>query len=546
MKKIYTIVLTALSVCSTQIIKAQCTGIKGPNLLGAKGTFSAPFITVNNAASICITGGSNTFNPVGNVGNAIAGCANSGTALPCSDYLYTDTAKGLVPASTYSILKNIGDVNGGNCIKGDWRGRDHTGDGGYFMAVNGAPANTFSPLFYQVKNIAVCIGATYEFSAWVINLLPGSSGNAKAGSEPNISFKVNGNVIGNSGPIAYNNTATWVKVAGSFVASTNSVDLEVVNATSVAIGNDLGLDDISINVCESQISINAPATSVCDGTDVSLSFTVSDNFQTNSWYKWQISTDGGISFTNTTSGAQATFTGSSYTLPLNIGIVTPGMNGYKYRLAVSTSQQGLENPDCIYFNDYTLIVTSCGPLPVQLISFNGRYIAGKSLLEWQTAREYNSDHFELFRSNDGNDFIKIASIKTSGNSNTIKTYNYQDNITGSTGSYQYYRLKQVDINGKATFSSIIKLDLGSKPSGFEVFPNPFINNFTVSFNAGKTAIATLKIQNSAGHLIYTKRLTVTKGNNSIVINNLPVMGSGIYYIAIVNDEFSLKGKLQKL
>jgi len=63
------------------------------------------------------------------------------------------------------------------------------------MAVNGAPNSTFSPIFYQIKSIPVCIDTTYEFSAWVINLLPGTSSAAVKGSEPNISFKVNGVVI---------------------------------------------------------------------------------------------------------------------------------------------------------------------------------------------------------------------------------------------------------------------------------------------------------------------------------------------------------------
>ena len=124
------------------------------------------------------------------------------------------------------------------------------------------PIPHYSKIFYQIKSIPVCIGATYEFSAWVLNILPSSSSAAKPGSEPNISFKVNGTVIGNSGPIAYHSTPTWVKVGGSFVATTSTVDLQVVNATAVAQGNDLGLDDISINVCQSQIAVTGPRSCV--------------------------------------------------------------------------------------------------------------------------------------------------------------------------------------------------------------------------------------------------------------------------------------------
>lgn len=540
MKKFYTICLTVLGLISYQFSQAQCNGIKGPNLLGAKGTFSVPFISVNSAAATCTSSGSSAFNPTANVGNALPGCASSAPGLPCSDYNYTASSGGLIPEFTYSILKTVGNISGGNCIKGDWRGSDHTGDGGYFMAVNGAPSSSFSNIFYQIKQIPVCIGATYEFSAYVINLKPGGG---TSSSNPNISFKVNGVVIANSGLIAANGTATWVKVGGSFTATTATVDLQVVNATAVANGNDLGLDDISINVCESQILVNGPG-SVCAGNNVDVTYTVTDNSQTNKWYKWLLSTDGGATFSDITTGAQASFTGNSYTLTNNLGIVTSMMNGYKYRLNVSTSQVGLSNPDCIYFNDYTLIAADCSPTPVQLTSFTGKYAAGKSMLDWQTSQEINSDRFELFRSGDGLDFVKVASIKSSGNSNVVKNYSYLDEISGSTGNNVYYRLKQIDIDGRATFSSIVKLNLGSKTS-FEVFPNPFSSNFTLSFGATKTSSATLRIQNSTGLLVYSKQIAVTKGNNSIVMGNLPTLATGVYYVSLFNEELSFNGKLQK-
>ena len=544
MKKFYTTLLTVISLFSYQFSSAQCTGVKGPNLLGAKGTFSTPFITINNSAANCTKSGAGTFNPSGNVGNALTGCtAAIGNAIPCSDYTYTSATGGLGPEFTYSVVKTIGNTTGGNCLKGDWRGSEHTGDGGYFMAVNGAPNSTFSPIFYQIKSIPVCIGATYEFSAWVINLLPGSSPAAGVGSEPNISFKVNGVVIGNSGPIAYTNTPTWVKVGGSFTATTSVVDLQVVNATSIASGNDLGLDDISINVCQSQIAVNGPS-SICDGNTATVSYVVTDPTHTNTWYKWQKSINGGSSFTDVTTGAQSTYTGSTFTLPLAVGIVNSTMNGYKYRLIVSTTQSGLADPGCTYFNDFTFIVTACGPLPVKLSSFTGSYSNGIATLNWQTSQELNSDHFELFKSYDGVDFVSVTKITSAGFSNTIKNYSYQDHAGGSNNVF--YRLKQVDINGKETFSSIVKISLGAN-SGVGIFPNPFNNNFTVSLASTKASFATLKIQNTSGQLVFSKNINLNKGNNSVVITNLPSsLGSGIYYVTIVNDEISYNSKMQKL
>ncbi|MEO6355231.1 MAG: T9SS type A sorting domain-containing protein [Ferruginibacter sp.] len=544
MRKFCTIILTVISLYSYQITNAQCTGVKGPNLLGAKGTFSSPAITINTHASNCSESGSSTYSPVGNVGDALTGCtAAIGNSIPCSDYTYTASKGGLQPEFTYSIVKTIGNSTGGNCLKGDWRGSEHTGDGGYFMVVNGAPNTTFSPVFYQIKHIPVCIGTTYEFSAWVLNVLPASSAAAITGSEPNLSFKVNGAVISNSGAIAYTNTPTWVKVGGSFIATTSFVDLQVVNATAVASGNDLGIDDISINVCQSQIAVNAPS-SVTEGNSVTVNYVVTDPTQTNTWYKLQKSTNGGATFNDFGSAAQTTFTTNSFSLPLALGAVNATMNGYKYRLIVSPTQSGLTDPVCTYFNDFTLIVTSGGPLPIQLTSFTGSYSNGLATLNWQTSQELNSDHFELFRSYDGVDFTSVTKIKSAGTSNTIKNYSFQDHVSG--GNHVYYRLKQVDNDGKETFSAIVNLSMGVS-TGADIFPNPFKNSFTVTMTSTKTSFATLKIQNTAGQLVYSKNINLNKGNNSLVITNLPAsLGSGIYYITIVNDEIKYNSKLQKL
>lgn len=319
-----------------------------------------------------------------------------------------------------------------------------------------------------------------------------------------------------------------------------------LNPFGVAIaGNITSTNNILLNKNSAVVSSVNDPTSNCAGNLVTASFEVTDNSKTNTWYKYQQSTNGGINYTDISTPAQATFVGNSYALSYNIGVVTSSMNGYKYRLAAATSQSGLAAPECLGVIDYTLNVFECGPLQIQLTSFTGKYVEGKPLLNWQTNQELNSDRFELMRSTNGVDFIKIASIKGAGNSSTVKNYSYQDDISGTSGNVVYYRLKQIEINGKASLSAIVKLSLGSKTK-FELFPNPFTNSFTVSFSAAKSSAATLRIQNSIGNLVYFKSITVTKGNNSVVMNNLPAMGSGVYYFSVVNEELNFNGKLQKL
>jgi hypothetical protein len=546
MKKFYSTVLAVFSFVGISLnANAQhCVGVLGPNLLGAKGTFSAPFITVNNSATACTQSNTNTYNPTGNIGNALPGCNTNTPIAPCSDYTYTAASNGLSPEGRYSIIKTVGNSTGSNCIKLDWRGSDHTGDGGYFMLVNGAPNTSTSPIFYKIRNIALCVGATYEFSAWVINVLPAGHPAAIAGSQPNISFRVNGQVIATSGLIAYTATPTWVKVTASFTATTSVADLEVINATAVASGNDLGLDDISLNICGSQVASSGPAT-VQPGNSAALSFSVTDASQTHTWYKLQLSTNSGASFTDITAPAQGSYIGNTLTVNYNTGIVNAGMNGHKYRMVVATTQAGLVDPSCNYFNDFTLVVPDGGPLPVSLIAFNGKHNNGVSTLDWQTSQEWNSSHFDVLRSLDGRDFKSVATLDAAGNSNTLKNYTFNENISGS--GYVYYRLRQVDVDGKSTLSDIVRLRLGnSKEVSFDLYPNPFVDNLNASFTAGKNANATLVIRNINGQVLFTKTINVIKGSNTVQLNNLPVLSRGMYHVSILNEDINYQGKIQKL
>ncbi len=546
MKQFTTLLLTAISLLSFQASSAQSAN-NGPNLLGARGTFSVPYITVNTSADACLQSGSNTYNPVGNVGNKLEGCSSPGENIyPCSDYTYTATSGGMMPEFTYSILKIMGDSSGSNCIHSPiWTAKDHTGDGGYFMAVNGAPDITKSPIFYQIKAIPVCTGSVYEFSAWVINMMPPGGGGGTAAAAPNISFVVNGNdTIANSGPVPYDHQ--WHKVGGQFVATTPSVDLKVVNSTFVANGNDLGLDDISINVTQSKITVAGPAYTT-EGNTVTPVFTVTDPSSANTYYKLEVSKDGSVSFSDLDSGT-LTYTSGVATFSYDItnastDLTQPNANGNIYRLVVAASKDNLPNPDCNYFNDYRLVVVAGGPAPVQLVSFNGTYSNGVAILNWQTSQEINNDRFELYRSFDGSDFELAATIAGAGNNSTPKNYSYQDRINLS-GNNIYYKLKQVDIDGKFTYSNVIRLSTGDNNESFRIYPNPVVNNFTASFNAHQTAQATMLIRNMNGQTLYRKTIDVISGNNAVSVN-VPQLITGMYFVSIINNELNYNAKLQK-
>jgi hypothetical protein len=116
-----------------------------------------------------------------------------------------------------------------------------------------------------------------------------------------------------------------------------------------------------------------------------------------------------------------------------------------------------------YIDDVSLVPST--PLPVQLISFSAEGQEGKIGLQWSTATEINNDYFDVQRSENGQDFISIASIKGNGNSCSLRQYQYDDNHVKEDIVY-YYRLRQVDFDGRENFSGIAAAEM--QKTGYEL------------------------------------------------------------------------------
>ncbi len=548
MRKILIVLLAfAGNITFYQSAQAQlCGGKLGPNLLGAKGTFSAPFITVNDrtGTDACLDAGTNTYNPIGNVGNALVGCGAAGTFAPCSGYTYVASNGGMQAEGTYSILKTIGDANGGNCIWPDWQARDHTGDGGYFLAVNGAPTTSVSPIFYQIKNIPVCPNTTYEFSAWVINILPSAKPH-DANSEPNIAFYVDGVKIAESGVIAYQSTPTWIKVGGTFNSGSSTVvTLSVQNNTAARVGNDLGLDDIYIGVCDTKVSFNS-GTSACVNRSYAINGTVDDNTGAYSWYKWQESTDGGTVYNDITSAAQGTFSGSTMNVSYVIPNVTNSMNGNLYRLVVANSAANLNSVACLYNNTWLLVVSnSCGPLPVKLGSFEGNLFRNVAQLSWYTETEIDNDYFTLYRSYNGKDFEAVARVQGKGNSTSRSYYTFVDSKIKNGAANVFYKLEQTDYSRNTAYSPIVRLsEMPTTTLG--IFPNPVQHSFNINIQSTGNTTGVVKLINSEGRIVYQQRVRLNKGANSVLVSDVRSISSGLYIVELVTGEETYRTKLIK-
>jgi Secretion system C-terminal sorting domain/N-terminal domain of BNR-repeat neuraminidase len=184
---------------------------------------------------------------------------------------------------------------------------------------------------------------------------------------------------------------------------------------------------------------------------------------------------------------------------------------------------------------------SVNPLPVNLLSFTATSNNQNIILKWTTASESNNLYFEIQRSINGTQYEPIGRVAGAGTTSQITHYNFTD-IAPFT-AINYYRLKQVDIDGKYKYSAILTMKLNSKlKKGVNIYPNPVSNKINISINSDVATNGDIRIINAFGQIIYYQNEKLVKGVNVITINSLFHLSKGIYTLQVVmdNEIFSTK------
>jgi hypothetical protein len=186
-----------------------------------------------------------------------------------------------------------------------------------------------------------------------------------------------------------------------------------------------------------------------------------------------------------------------------------------------------------------IINSSAGPLPIELISFEGKANTGIVELYWKTASEINNDFFTVEKSSDGVQFEVVGTMKAN---NTTTMSRYQLNDIKPIRGTNYYRLKQTDFDETYTYSNIIAVDFYDKIE-FSVFPNPLLQNQTLIVSIDKqydTAI-NLNVYDITGKNVFEKVIEVSN-QREVKINNIN-LPAGIYSVRLNNDYINSTQKL---
>lgn len=343
-------------------------------------------------------------------------------------------------------------------------------------------------------------GATTDWtdaSAWT------SSGGGCSGSTPSATSINTGDVVNINHPMELNTSAYNVKSGGTLnVNSTYTVNGELIFSNN------------------SDVLINFGATLIVNGD------LTNNNNSTGVLIFGDVIVDGNVTGGN--GSEMGPGDGSGGTITATGSITTSGTGSIFGSMS-----------DCTDAAD-PCITTGAMPLPVELLSFNASCSEQDVNLAWSSASEYNSSHYVIERSRDGQSWKNIGSVQAAGNSTSVLNYSLND--ANVQNELVYYRLVQFDKDGEFKMYPAISLECGNDGnSGFVLAPNPYSVAYELNLKAlsNLDGAFNLTFVNPQGKIMERRMIELSKGNNTLSIGGLN-LEKGIYVVHISNDSFSFE------
>lgn len=182
-------------------------------------------------------------------------------------------------------------------------------------------------------------------------------------------------------------------------------------------------------------------------------------------------------------------------------------------------------------------------VPVELTSFSAASVNGSVELKWSTATEINNLGFEVERKTENGSFVAVAFVNGNGTTSEKQNYSYTDTKVED-GKY-YYRLKQVDYNGRYEFSDEVEVTVTS-PATFALgqnYPNPFNPSTTISYSIPQAGFVKLAIYNILGQEVAMLVNGAMETGNYKIAFDASSLSTGTYFYKLENGQQTLVKKM---
>ncbi|MBF9239866.1 T9SS type A sorting domain-containing protein [Hymenobacter sp. BT683] len=180
------------------------------------------------------------------------------------------------------------------------------------------------------------------------------------------------------------------------------------------------------------------------------------------------------------------------------------------------------------------------PLPVELIRFEAKAVGADAHLSWTTAQELNNQGFRVQRSLDGVSFVQLDVVAGAGTTTQQQHYTYTEAGVGRQHpGTVYYRLQQVDVSGKATYSPVRAVVYA--PEALSLFPNPAYTYTTLNLGSLPAITFDVTLVDMTGRVVQTHALAGGKAHE-LQVSGLP---NGAYAVIVRGGGLKLLSRLLK-
>lgn len=169
----------------------------------------------------------------------------------------------------------------------------------------------------------------------------------------------------------------------------------------------------------------------------------------------------------------------------------------------------------------------CPSLAVDWLNFKAELSSKREgVLTWSITNSIDNDHFIIEHATNGYDFIPIGKVNAKKTNSSIENYQFTD-IAVQLG-LNYYRIQQVDISGKSSYSTIQELYLNE--TDFNLQPNPTKDEINLRFGLNLEEKVEIEVFNTAGQLLYTQSFLVEDNGINLSFRNMNIQQAGVYWI----------------
>lgn len=193
---------------------------------------------------------------------------------------------------------------------------------------------------------------------------------------------------------------------------------------------------------------------------------------------------------------------------------------------------------CLRLSQYPYFV-GAAPLPIELISFTAEAKEKSVLIKWSTATELNNEWFEVQRSYDGYNFLTVKRVAGAINSSNTREYSTSDNVKKS--GVVYYRLMQIDLDGKSSIFPATSVKIG-KIEKFKVYPNPSKGKLKIDLISSTESEMNIEIVNVQSQVVFQKNISLTEGINNTELD-LTGLNKGVYMLKLTGEKEQLTKRI---